>query len=228
MERENRIWVKLLLLLLVVLVFAALMYWMGWMGFFFDRARIEIFLESLGPWSFAGFIFLQIIQVVAAPIPGEVTGFIGGFMYGPFVGVILNTIGLTVGSVIAFQISRVFGKPAVERLVDPKILNRFDFLLHHQGAFLVFLLFLLPGFPKDYLCYVIGLGRLSLLEFVAISATGRLLGTIMLTFGGSFLRQEKYIELSLLAGAAVVAIFVVLLYKETLERWFKSFHEKKR
>ena len=151
-------------------------------------------------WSFAGFIFLQIVQVIAAPIPGEATGFLGGFLYGPFLGILLNTIGLTIGSVIAFQLSRTFGRPAVDRLVDPKTMSRFDFLLHHKGGFLVFLLFLLPGFPKDYLCYILGLGHLSLFEFTVIGATGRLLGTMMLTFGGSFLRQEKYMELSLLAG----------------------------
>ena len=227
-ERGNRVWVKLLLFLFFVLGFAALLHWMGGIGFFFDRARITGFLESLGPWNFVGFIFLQIVQVVAAPIPGEITGFLGGFLYGPFLGILLNTIGLTAGSIIAFQLSNTFGKPVVERLVDPRILSRFDFLLKHEGAFLVFLLFLLPGFPKDYFCYILGLGRLSLAEFTVISATGRLLGTIMLTFGGSFLRQKRYTELSLLAGAALAVIVLVLLCRGPLERWFKALHEKKR
>ena len=227
-EQGNRIWIKLLLFVFAALGFTAFLYWMGWIGFFFDRARLLRFLESLGPWSFAGFIFLQIVQVVAAPIPGEVTGFLGGFLYGPFFGILLNTIGLTIGSVIAFQLARIFGRPVVDRLVDPRTMSRFDFLLRHEGAFLVFLLFLLPGFPKDYLCYILGLGHFSLLEFTVISATGRLLGTIMLTFGGSFLRQERYMELSLLAGVAVVAVFLALLYKDPLERWFKDLHEKRR
>ena len=107
-------------------------------------------------------------------------------------------------------------------------MERFDFLLHHKGAFLVFLLFLLPGFPKDYLSYILGLGHLSLLEFVAISATGRLFGTILLTFGGSFLRDGKYFALSLLAGAAVVVLFLALVYKDTLERWARALHESRR
>jgi uncharacterized membrane protein YdjX (TVP38/TMEM64 family) len=227
-KRRDRTWIKLLLLLFFVVGLAGLLYWTGWIGIFFDRTRLTRFLESLGMWSFAGFIVLQIVQVIAAPIPGEVTGFLGGFLYGPFLGILLNTIGLTAGSVIAFLLSRAFGRPAVDRLVDPKTLGRFDFLLHHKGMFLVFLLFLLPGFPKDYLCYILGLGHLSLFEFVVISAPGRLLGTIMLTFGGSFLRQEKYMELSLLAGAAVIVVFLVLLYKDPLERRFRALQERKR
>ena len=226
MERGNGVWIKLLLFLLVILGFAALLHWLGGIGFFFDQERINSFLDSLGPWSFVGFIFLQIVQVVAAPIPGEITGFLGGFLYGPLIGILLSTIGLTAGSMIAFQISRVLGRPAVDKLVDPRIMKRFDFLLHHKGAFLVFLLFLLPGFPKDYLCYVLGLGRLSLFEFTAITAVARVLGTVMLTFGGSFLRQGKYIELSLLIAAAVAVVILALLFRDSLERWFKVLHEK--
>lgn len=116
------------------------------------------FLDSLGPLSFLGFIFLQVVQVVAAPIPGEVTGLLGGYLYGSLLGVILSTIGLTIGSYIAFALARTFGRPFVDRLVDRKTMSRFDYLLHHKGAFLVFLLFLIRGFPKDYLCYILGLG----------------------------------------------------------------------
>ena len=226
-RRRNEIWLKLLLLAVFFVGSCVLLYMTGWVRLFFDRAQLARFLESLGMWSFAGFILLQILQVIAAPIPGEVSGFLGGYLYGPFLGILLNTIGLTIGSVIAFLLSRTFGRPAVDRLVDPKTMERFDFLLHHKGAFLVFLLFLLPGFPKDYLCYILGLGHLSLFEFIVIGASGRLLGTIMLTFGGSFLRQEKYMELSLLTGAALVIVFLALVYKDTLERWLRALHEKR-
>jgi uncharacterized membrane protein YdjX (TVP38/TMEM64 family) len=212
----------------IVVGLAVFLYATGWIAFFFDRDRVTRVLDSLGPWSFAGFLLLQVVQVVAAPIPGEVAGFLGGYLYGPFLGTVLNTVGLTLGSIVAFLLSRTFGRPAVDRFVDPKTMDRFDFLLHHKVAFLVFLLFLLPGFPKDYLCYILGLGHLSLLEFVVIGASGRLLGTVMLTFGGSFLRQQKYVELSLLTGAALVVLFLALVYKDSLERWFRAFHEKHR
>jgi len=207
---------------------AVLLYETGWIRFFLDQKRLIRFIDSLGPWGFAGFLLLQIFQVVAAPIPGELVGFLGGYLYGPTLGILLNTIGLTTGSVIAFLLSRTFGKPAVDRFVDPKTMERFDFLLHHKGAFLIFLLFLLPGFPKDYLCYILGLGHLTLLEFIVIGGTGRLLGTVMLTLGGSFLRNRMYTELSLLAGAAVIMIFVVLACKDKMERWLKTLHEKNR
>ncbi len=191
-----------------------------------DRGRLVAWIHSLGPWGFAGFILLQVIQVVAAPIPGEVTGVLGGYLYGPVVGVALSTIGLTLGSFLAFSLSRYFGLPLTEKFVDAKTMERFDYLLHHQGAFLVFLLFLIPGFPKDYLCYILGLGHLTTLEFLAIATTGRLLGTILLTLGGTFLRNHQYYRFFLLSGAAVVIVFLTIVYRDRLEQIFQRLHER--
>jgi uncharacterized membrane protein YdjX (TVP38/TMEM64 family) len=191
-----------------------------------DRERMTGFIRSLGGWGFAGFILIQAFQVVAAPIPGEATGVLGGYLYGPLIGVILSTTGLTLGSYIAFSLSRIFGRPLTERFVDARTMERFDYLLHHKGAFLVFLLFLIPGFPKDYLCYMLGLGHLSTLEFLAIATTGRLLGTTMLTLGGTFLRNRQYYRFFLLAGVAVVLVFLAIAYKDRIERYLKSLHER--
>lgn len=184
------------------------------------------FIRSLGAWGFAGFILIQAFQVVAAPIPGEATGVLGGYLFGPLLGVILSTAGLTLGSYVAFSLSRTFGRPLTDRFVDARTMERFDYLLHHKGAFLVFLLFLIPGFPKDYLCYMLGLGHLTTLEFLAIASTGRLLGTTMLTLGGTFLRNKQYYLFFSLTGAAVVLVFLAIAYKDRLEKFLRSLHER--
>lgn len=186
------------------------------------------FLDSLGPLSFLGFIALQILQVVAAPIPGEVTGFLGGFLYGPALGILLSTIGLTIGSFIAFWLSKVFGRPFVEKFVSRKTMAKYDYLLHHKGAFLVFLLFLIPGTPKDLLCYILGLGHLTTREFLLISTVGRFAGTGLLTLGGAYIRHQQYYRFSVLLAVAVVIIFISLVYKDKLERLFRAWHVTSR
>ncbi len=193
-----------------------------------DRERLQGFLNSLGPLSFIGFIFLQALQVVAAPVPGEVTGLIGGFLYGPFLGIILSTLGLTLGSWLAFFLSKTFGRPFVDKFVSGKTLAKYDYLLHHKGAFLVFTLFLVPGFPKDLLCYILGLGHLSTREFLLISTVGRFSGTVLLTVGGSYLRHQQYYRFSVLLGIAVVVIFIVMVNKDKLERLFRIWHISSR
>ena len=226
---KNKIWLRLLILLLIVVGLALIAYKNGLIPLSVQesrllQARLLRFLDSLGPAAFIGFILLQAAQVVVAPIPGEVTGFLGGILYGPFLGVILSTIGLTLGSYIAFALSRAFGRPFVEKFVNKKTMGRFDYLLHHKGAFLIFLLFLIPGFPKDFLCYILGLGHLNTVEFLVIGGTGRLMGTILLTLGGTYIRNHQYYRFSILLGIAIVILLLSMAYRDKLERLFKKWH----
>lgn len=228
-KKWNHIWIKPLILLFIVGGLALISYHTGLVHLFFSKERLLSFLNSLGPWAFIGFVFLQAMQVIVSPIPGELTGLLGGYLYGPFIGVVLSTIGLTLGSYAAFALSRTFGRPFVEMAVSRATMERFDYLLHHKGAFLAFLLFLIPGFPKDYLCYILGLGHLSTKEFIVIGGTGRLFGTILLTLGGSYIRHHQYSRFFILVGISLVVAFIAMAYRDKLEKWFRFLHsgEKK-
>lgn len=221
---KNRIWLRLFILFLIIGGLSLVVYETGLIHYFIDKERILRFLKFFGPFSFIGFIFLQALQVVVSPIPGEVTGLLGGYLYGPVLGVILSTTGLTLGSYIAFSLSRAFGKPFVERFVDKNTMARFDYLLHHKAAFLVFLLFLIPGFPKDYLCYILGLGHLTTMEFLIIGGVGRLFGTILLTLGGNYIKHHQYGRFSILAGVAIIVVLIALAYRDKIERLFRRWH----
>ena len=220
-KRPQGVWIRALVLVAVVVAFILLLNWTGLGRLFLDRERAIQFIQGLGPWGFVAFVLLQIVQVVAAPIPGEVVSFLGGYLYGPVLGTVLSTIGLTLGSLLAYALARVFGRPLVQRLVDAKTMARFDFLLQPRGTFLVFVLFLIPGFPKDYLCYLLGLGGFPLARFALIVATGRLGGTVMLVLGGDLLREGEYDKLFVGAGAAVIALVVALAYRDRLQRWMR-------
>ncbi|MFQ3574442.1 MAG: TVP38/TMEM64 family protein [Thermodesulfovibrionales bacterium] len=223
-EFNKGLWLKLILFILALAILTLILYKTGVFHFFLDKKRMQEFIHSLGPLGFLGFILLQTLQVVFAPIPGEATGLLGGYLYGPYLGTFLSTIGLTIGSFIAFTLGRIFGRPFVERVVDKTVLSRFDYLLHHKGAFLIFLLFLIPGIPKDYLCYILGLGHLTTLEFLLIGGTGRLFGTALLNMGGSFLRNEEYMKFSLLFGIAIIGVIIAIVFKDKIERILRLIH----
>ncbi len=223
---KNHIRLRLSILIVLVFLGGFLFYKTGLIHFFMDKDRIMAFLDSLGPLAFLGFSVLQASQVVISPIPGDVTGFIGGYVFGPYLGVILSTIGLVVGSYVAFALARAFGRPLVDRFVDKAVMDRFDYVLHSKGIFLIFLLFLIPGFPKDYLCYICGLGHLTTLEFLAVSTIGRLFGTILLTLGGDYIRCHQYVRFNILVVVSVIVIIVALTYRKKMECLFKSWHVK--
>jgi hypothetical protein len=108
-------------------------------------------LRRWGVFAPLAFIAIQALQVVIAPIPGDVTGVLGGFAFGQWVGFIYSTIGLTIGSLLAFWLGRGLGAPFVRRVTGPEIWERLNFVVEAEGAILCLIIFLVPGLPKDTL-----------------------------------------------------------------------------
>lgn len=206
----------------------ALLYATGLLDLLLDRERLLAVIDD--HLAYAAFIFigLQALQVVAAPIPGEATGFVGGLMFGPFWGVVLSTAGLTIGSWAAFMLARLMGRPLVEGLVRAETMRRYDYVMKHKGLFLAFLMFLIPGFPKDILCYILGLGHMPLRDFLAVSVSGRLLGTVLLTLGGTYFRDERWMALFVVVGLGLAVVLLVMVYRRRLERAFRRWHALQR
>jgi uncharacterized membrane protein YdjX (TVP38/TMEM64 family) len=199
-----------------------LLFPLGLVRFFTDKQFLLHFITEHRRNAAMIFIGLQALQVVAAPVPGEVTGFAGGMLFGTAGGILYSTIGLTLGSWVAFVLARMAGRPLVERMVNPETIKRYDYIMKHKGQFLAFLMFLIPGFPKDYLCYLLGLGHMRQRDFLIVSTTGRLLGTTLLTVEGSFFRDKRYIAFFTVLGISIIAILIVMIYRENIERWFRK------
>lgn len=198
-----------------------LLYAHGFIAYFTDRRRLLNLIHEHRAYAALIFIGFQILQVVAAPVPGEVTGFVGGMFFGTAWGILYSTIGLTLGSWIAFLLARLAGRPLVEMVVKADTIKRYDYVMKHQGLFLAFLMFLLPGFPKDILCYLLGLGHMGQRDFLLVSTTGRLLGTTLLTLGGTFFRDKRYGALFTLVGFSIILILLSMVYRVSIERWFR-------
>ena len=213
---NGRLAFRILILLVFILLSTYLFIHYDLYFYFSSQRRIIALINSFHPYDEVVFIGLQILQVVAAPIPGEVTGLIGGYIYGTYLGTVYSTIGLTVGSWIAFALARFFGLPLVEKVVKPAIIEKYDYFLEHRGLFVSFLLFLIPGFPKDYLCYIMGVSHMKAWHFLGISTIGRLLGTILLSVSGSCARNDQYRELLFIAGVSCLLLVIAYFYRDKL------------
>jgi uncharacterized membrane protein YdjX (TVP38/TMEM64 family) len=185
-------------------------------------------IKSCHPYDEWVFMALQALQVLVAPIPGDVTGLIGGYLYGPLLGTIYSTIGLTIGSWLAFILARIFGEPLVERAVRPEVLKKYDYVLEHQGVLVSFILFLIPGFPKDYLCYLMGLSHMKTSTFLIISTVGRLFGTILLSVCGSNVRTHHYRTLLVILVVSGVVVVAAYIYREKLLKVLRKKHKQRR
>ena len=228
-ENPKRRWGLLLGYGLLLLGFCLLLYYyrevyLGFreaLRFFSNKPRVNSFLASFGPWAPAAFIGLQILQVLFAPIPGEITGFIGGYLFGIGPGFAYSTVGLSAGSLVAFLISRHLGQPFVRRFVGQETMRKFDYLMEHKGAFFSFVFFLIPGLPKDYFCYLLGLSPMHLTTFFIISVVGRIPGTLLLTMQGQAIRSEDYRAFFVILGLALLSIVLTIIYRDWIESWLK-------
>jgi uncharacterized membrane protein YdjX (TVP38/TMEM64 family) len=213
---NNRLAIRIFLLLLLIIAAVYFTVHYDLYIFFTSKAKIAEFVRRFHPYDEMIFIALQILQVVAAPFPGELTGFIGGYLYGPILGIVYSTIGLTLGSWLAFVLAHFFGMPLLGKIVKPAVIEKFDHFMEHQGLLVSFFLFLIPGFPKDYLCYIMGVSRMPAGVFLVVSAAGRLLGTIMLSITGSSARDGHYFLLGGFVGAGIVIFVAAYFYEDKL------------
>ena len=213
---------QLLLIATFLTVGTYLLYYFGLIELFLDRQRLLTFIREHRAYATIIFIGLQALQVVAAPVPGEVTGFVGGYFFGTFWGIVFSTIGLTIGSWTAFMIARVLGRHIVEAVVNAEVIKRYDYVMKHKGMFLAFVMFLIPGFPKDLLCYLLGLGHMGQRDFLLVSTAGRVLGTTLLTVGGTFFRDARYGAFFTVVGIGIAAILIVMIYQQNIEQWFRD------
>jgi uncharacterized membrane protein YdjX (TVP38/TMEM64 family) len=189
--------------------------------FFSSRTRVSAFVASFGPFAPLVFMGIQFLQVLFAPIPGELTGFIGGYLFGTGLGFIYSTIGLTLGSWVAFLIARRFGFSFVRRFVGKEIMEKFDYLMEHQGAFFSFLFFIIPALPKDYFCYLLGLSPMHVLTFLVVSTIGRIPGTLLLSMQGEAVRSEDYRAFFVVLGLGLLALVLALIYRDRIESWLR-------
>jgi uncharacterized membrane protein YdjX (TVP38/TMEM64 family) len=214
--------INLVLLVLVFSVGTYLLYAFGLVDLLTDKQRLLAFIQEHRNTAALSFIGLQVLQVLAAPVPGEMTGFVGGMFFGVGWGILFSTIGLTIGSWLAFMTARLLGRHIIEAVVNPETIKRYDYVMKHKGLFIAFIMFLIPGFPKDLLCYVLGLGHMGQRDFLLISTSGRLLGTTLLTVGGTFVRDERYGAFFTIAGISVALILAAMIFRENIERWFRK------
>ena len=172
------------------------------------------FVISFGSYAPLVFIGLQILQVLLAPIPGEFAGFVGGYLFGNVRGLIYSTVGLSLGSLFAFWIARGLGMHFVRRFMGQELMGKFEYIIERHGAFLAFILFLIPGTPKDSFCYLLGVSPMRVGTFLLISSLGRIPGTLLLTMQGNSVRSEHYRASFIFLG--LILLLIVLAFSITL------------
>lgn len=188
----------------------------------------KAFIDGYGWWGWLVALGIQFLQVFIALIPGEFVEVGLGLSFGFIEGTIICYLGVGLASALVFFLVKKWGTKAVELFVDPKKINELRFINSEKKLnTLVFLLFLIPGTPKDMLTYIVPLTRMKLSEFLIISLIARFPSVISSIIGGDFFGNGKYLEgilLFLITGA--VSLLGMLIYRLVLGKYQKRKEKK--
>ncbi len=187
-----------------------------------DKHFLKRTLREWGVLAPVIFIALQALQVIISPIPGEATGILGGYLFGQWLGLLYSTIGLTIGSVVSFAIGRWLGAHYVKNFVSEQTWNRLGFIVEAEGAVLCFIIFLIPGLPKDIVCYLFGISPMPLWVFALVSGLGRIPGTWVLSAQGAHPAAGDYFEAILVTAVAVAVALPLYYYRHRIMTWFQG------
>lgn len=181
-----------------------------------DQVNREAFKESLKSFGINGFFILlaiQILQVIVAIIPGEPIEILAGLLYGTWGGLFICLLGLLIGTVTIFYLVKILGSNFIDKFLSMKETSKLNFLKDSSKIeYLTFILFFIPGTPKDVLTYFVPLTAIKPIRFFIISMVARIPSVISSTFIGENIDKENWsimILVFILTGIlGIIGIFI--------------------
>lgn len=175
----------------------------------------------LGMAAYTGMVFLQVLVAI---IPGEPLEIAGGYAFGAVWGTVLCLLGAFLGSAAVFAVVRKWGVPLVEVFFPQDKLDKLTFLkTSPKRTTLLWLVFTVPGTPKDLLCYFAGLTDLRWTTWLLIASVGRLPSIITSTVGGNALGLQNYQFAAItFAATTVIAGIGLVIYRQVCRRHKRS------
>lgn len=172
---------------------ACLLLYEPMMNFLKDPEALKKHLESYGVFGSFILVLVMTLQVVFVFLPGEIVEVLAGFIYGPIEGMLLCLLGAALGSSIIYAFVRKLGIKFIDRLLGKGKLEQVSFLRNNDKLdVLLFIIFFIPGTPKDIITYFIPLTDMKLSKFLMITSVARIPSVISSTIGGNALGLAQY------------------------------------
>ena len=200
-RRRKRIGVVSLLLFAITLILLTLFFTKVLSPYLKSTKELRAFLDSYGWKGYLILLAIQCLQVAVALIPGEVVELGAGYAYGAIEGTLICLAGVALSSSLIFLLVKKLGTPMVELFISREKIGQLKFInTSHKLKRLIFLLFLIPGTPKDILTYFVGLTEITLSQFLAITLIARIPSVISSTISGQMLGEENFLAAGIVYG----------------------------
>lgn len=189
-----------------------------WLSAVFKEGGLNLVLERINDAGFAGvfvLLGLQFLQIVVAIIPGEITQVAAGLIFGPWLGALIILVGCIISSAFIFMLVRKLGAPFVQSIVPTKQLSKFrEFEKKGKLNIIVFILFLIPGLPKDTFSYLVPLTDMRMKDFIVLSNLGRIPGIVVSTYAASGFSQGRIAQSIVIFVLAAIIALIGLIFRD--------------
>ena len=178
------------------------------------RAQLIAWVQSKGAYGVLFFLFLIVVQVLVSFIPGEPFEIAAGILYGAVGGLLISLIGVAIAMCIIFGLAKL----ARVSPVSPEKLHRYRFLKNDKRIRVVlFLIFFIPGIPKDLLLYFAPLLPLPPLHFFAIALVARIPSILTSTIAGQFIAQGNWVVTAAVFAVTGIVSLGCIVFNTQLE-----------
>lgn len=227
---------KKILLLAAVVILALLMAGITlWLWPYFRalsdpeaQARFQQWVSSLGVLGWLMVLGLQVVQVVVAIIPGEPVEVLTGVLYGTWGGLLTCMLGVLIGSLIVFWAVRLLGSALVKWVFGEEKLRGYRFLQNIERLeTITFILFFIPGTPKDILTYVAGITPIKPVRFLFIACFARIPSILSSTWAGATLISGNlWGTVLIFAVMGAVSLVGIMVHRKLMHRYNKNESEE--
>jgi uncharacterized membrane protein YdjX (TVP38/TMEM64 family) len=200
-----------IIIILVVIALAAVVYFLK-VGGVFERLssqeQLQEYISGFGATAFIMFFIIQMISVIFAPIPNNLTAAAGGVLFGLWSSFFISLLAIICGSMVVFLLTQKFGRPFAERFVSARETRKYIKFIEQKTDVVLFLIFLLPFFPDDIMCILAGLTKITWQRFLIIISVARPMGILLSSAIGSASFSLPWWGW-LIIGAATILIFAL-------------------
>ena len=210
---------KLILLVFIVAGIPAFLYLKYGSGIF-SKDTASTFAEYLRQNSRIAFLLiigLQVIQVVVCILPGQPIQFAASYMFGVGVGFLLSVIGAVIGTTISFCLAKVLGSEAMHLFFGEEKVKEYQRRLNSgKGLLIAFLIYLIPGVPKDLVSYAAGSSEMRFRPFLLAATLGRspaMLGSLLI---GHFFGKQNYNAMIIITAVIVFLLLFCFIKRDKL------------
>lgn len=218
MQQQEKRWKSILpfCLILLALVYVGVRWGGRIVDLVADPVLFREWVDERGAWGPAVMVAVVTIQILVALIPGEPFEFAAGYAFGVWQGLALCLLGSVLGGGLAMLLARKFGMKLVKALFpNHDIANLEIFKKPEKLKILTFILFLIPGTPKDVMVYALGLTPMSVLQGMLLTTVARIPSILTSTLSGHALGEEQYIAAIIIyAITGIVSLVAILIYRK--------------